>query len=312
MKHVLEYEFLETVIPPRRKPRAVWRKETTTLEIAEVSGRAAPVAIVEVRDTPWVERSTPKKYSYRWFDGKLWTKVNPENGDEGIPTTDKFYGLKTAAEAFDEAEGIGHGYLLIDGELHAATDEPKYVVMTFGLGHNHGGTSLSIDSHYNPNIPWRNYYRLDERLSAVREAERVARDRGDTKSIPITTDSKFRILIPEAIQARPKMEHGEGTDALCNIWLDIAKTGKPNSRPRIGKDGGDGPISNLPEPKGACIGLGRLDRRRLRLTDKFIYADERLWDGTYINWRVPNGPGNKLMLKIKDIELDRQTELLKG
>ena len=49
-------------------------------------------------------------------------------------------------------------YILVDGELYRTTAEPRYCIHTFGLGHNHGGTSLSVDYHYNVNISKERYF----------------------------------------------------------------------------------------------------------------------------------------------------------
>ena len=62
-------------------------------------------------------------------------------------------------------------YLLVDGELYHCTSEPRYCIYTFGLGHNHGGTALSVDYRYNPNISKNRYFSALQGVEAVAESK---------------------------------------------------------------------------------------------------------------------------------------------
>ena len=157
-------------------------------------------------------------------------KFNPDGTSEDrrlqFRGDDWYFSRKTRAESEAAIQAWAADLLIIGGKTHRVADEPLYCVMTFGLGHNHGGTSLSVSSHYNSNIAWQNYFRLDQREEAIKAAEKVALGRGDTQSVPIRTNPTFRILIPEAIQRNPSGEYGGAGDEFCNgIERMIEKTG---------------------------------------------------------------------------------------
>lgn len=114
-------------------------------------------------------------------------------------------------------------YLLIDGELYEPCGEPMYNIITFGLGHNHGGTGFFVEYHYNNNIPNRNYFNALHRAEAIAYAVQVAQGRGDTNSIPRLQNPQYHIevLDPSAVHRDPMKDHGEGDtflnmlDAMC-------------------------------------------------------------------------------------------------
>jgi len=109
--------------------------------------------------------------------------------------------------------------LLIDRMRWQQIDEPRYVIHTFGLGHNHGhpGTSLSSTNSYNPNISKVRYFRIDQHDLALNTAINIALNRGDDKAIPFINENheRFEILIPSAIRLNPNKEHGMG-DSFIN------------------------------------------------------------------------------------------------
>lgn len=104
-------------------------------------------------------------------------------------------------------------YLLVDGELYKRTAEPRYVVNTFGLGHNHGGTGMLCEYYYNTNISKDNYFSALDGEKAVAYANKVAAGRGDTKDV-----GKFKPFIvchmPEIVKVKPKKQHGNGDNFL--------------------------------------------------------------------------------------------------
>ncbi|ELP5898613.1 hypothetical protein QTV49_000487 [Vibrio vulnificus] len=98
--------------------------------------------------------------------------------------------------------------LSVDGVIYEPECEPMYYLVTFGLGRNHGGTSLSVTTLYNRNIPHRCYFRADQREEALKYATEVAENRGDTESLPFEYKVPvIEILIPEAVQANPAVDH---------------------------------------------------------------------------------------------------------
>jgi hypothetical protein len=121
--------------------------------------------------------------------------------------------------------------LFIDGERWETSREPRYVVMTFGLGCNHGlgwGTNLTTATAYNSNISRDRYFRVDQFEQAVAETTRIALARGDTKAVPVIetqNPDRFEILIPEAIRLRPAKEHGKGC-AFLNQMEGIIERAK--------------------------------------------------------------------------------------
>lgn len=98
--------------------------------------------------------------------------------------------------------------------------EPMYCIYTFGLGHNHGGTALSIDNHYNSNIGQSRYFNALHYEEAVREAIRIAEARGDTESLDMIQSLRYKIevLIPEAVKRNPAADHGDGDPFLNKLY----------------------------------------------------------------------------------------------
>ena len=107
--------------------------------------------------------------------------------------------------------------MLIDGEVWRVAGEPRYVLMTFGLGCNHGGTALMVDNHYNSNIHRERYFRIDQREAAIAATKRVALERGDDQSVPVEPHADFDILISEAVRLCPRKEHGTGDPFINKV-----------------------------------------------------------------------------------------------
>ena len=108
-------------------------------------------------------------------------------------------------------------YISLDGELWKECGEPRYVVNTFGLGHNHGGTAMFIEEFYNSNISNKNYFNAVDRDKAITYAKETAIARGDTDSVKcIGKMENIEVLIPEYFKVDPEKEHGEG-DAFLNL-----------------------------------------------------------------------------------------------
>jgi len=225
MKLTIPYSYTESVIPKRcRKPRDVRFDSSLDIDIREVSENDAPVAIIEHESL----REDDPLY-FRWFDGKLWTNSSTFRRADGL------YGeainyfrsdwYKTQSEVIDQLNECADRIIIINGQTFQTAGEPRYVVMTFGLGCNHGGTALTVDHSYNSNIGKTRYYRIDQREEAILEAERVATSRGDSKNVPIHPHAYFDILIPESIQVYPAVEHGDG-DPFLNSLEDTVESVK--------------------------------------------------------------------------------------
>lgn len=249
MKITVPYEFTESVMPPRcRKPREVRKAAEITLQIHEVSDSEAPIAIRHHGQT-WnaQHQRVPEIIEYRWWNRQLWrlygfqrvsrgpqeTQTIPQfQADHKMPSyCRESYGSKQSRRV--GLMSWARSILFVDGVRWSEATEPRYVVMTFGLGHNHGigwGTSLSTDTVYNPNISKDRYFRIDQFEAAVSAASRIAANRGDTKALPIVETQHpdtFDILIPEAVRLKPNKEHGRGCEFLNKAEQMIEAAGNP-------------------------------------------------------------------------------------
>lgn len=115
-------------------------------------------------------------------------------------------------------------YLIIKNEVWIRCGEPRYVIITFGLGHNHGGTGLFVETGYNPNISNSRYFNALQGKEAVEEAKRIARGRRDTDSVRLMHEM-IKVHIPETVTCNPMKEHGEG-----NAFLNMLDSVTQNSR----------------------------------------------------------------------------------
>lgn len=104
-----------------------------------------------------------------------------------------------------------------DGRFWEVCPEPMYLVRTFGLGHNHGGTDFFVEDCYNNNISHRNYFTALQREEAIQYALDVATRRGDTNSLDNLRTPKENIIVhmPEMVRRNPAVDHGDG-DPLMN------------------------------------------------------------------------------------------------
>ena len=127
------------------------------------------------------------------------------------------YGVDTSrAGAIKKAKDSLSPFLLVDGELYIRTAEPRYCIYTFGLGHNHGGSALSVDYHYNTNISQDRYFSALRGDEAVVEAARIALDRGDTESVA-RLKAEITVYAPDLVKINPQKQHGEGNPVLNKL-----------------------------------------------------------------------------------------------
>lgn len=125
------------------------------------------------------------------------------------------------SEIVDNMQARANKYISLDGELWKECGEPRYVVNTFGLGHNHGGTAMFIEEFYNSNISSKNYFNAVDRDKAITYAKETAIARGDTDSVKRIGQMKnIEVLIPEFFKVDPEKEHGEG-NAFLNLLEDM-------------------------------------------------------------------------------------------
>lgn len=125
------------------------------------------------------------------------------------------------SEIVDNMQARANKYISLDGELWKECGEPRYVVNTFGLGHNLGGTAMFIEEFYNSNISSKNYFNAVDRDKAITYAKETAIARGDTDSVKrIGKMENIEVLIPEFFKVDPEKEHGEG-NAFLNLLEDM-------------------------------------------------------------------------------------------
>jgi len=127
----------------------------------------------------------------------------------------------------NRARAIAAGRVVLGGFLLVKVNEPRYVVQTFGLGHNHGGTGMFVTQSYNPNIGHDSYFNALNYMEACEHADNVAERRGDDRSIPVRPNEGFEIevLIPEAVKVRPASHHGNGCDFMNAVESGINAAG---------------------------------------------------------------------------------------
>lgn len=224
MELTVNYSYVEQIIPPRcRNPRPQrFEDGVAVLNIREVTSAQAPIAILG-SEKDYHTEDYLEPVAYRWFEGRLFTDCSvsgcsrrraqryPALGSvlnlvkDSAVLSDTALGIYVCAREgkqgiADYLEGVANDWLIIDGQLHRPAGEPMYVVMTFGLSNNHGGTALMTDDHLNPNIRVEAYYSLLEQQQAIEYTQKVASERGDTEKFSTDSGFKFEVLIPEAIQ----------------------------------------------------------------------------------------------------------------
>lgn len=179
IKTWIKYE--ESYLPPRcRKLRYRECKDYINVNLKEVDRSELKLA--------FEDNSYSGKGKIYFYKGKLWCKTKMTNmgfvenlrkeGNKIDTPLDYLiwcnehcsthfflswdrenYATDTSREAVIKfARNRMKGYILVDGELYEQCTEPRYVINTFGLGHNHGGTGMFCEYHYNPNISRNNYF----------------------------------------------------------------------------------------------------------------------------------------------------------
>jgi hypothetical protein len=200
------------------------------VNISEVSSDEAPIAMIV---TDYGTRNGESGYydiPYRWYKNTLYKVYRHESGDK----TGELHTLECMERDVSQ-NGRGYPYdadekermrrikkaakrfLIIDGEIYREVGEPRYCIYTFGLGHNHGGSSFSVDEHYNSNISKERYFNAFQRAEAIEYFNRIALGRGDTKSVNETPVDNIKVLIPEAVKCRPQKQHGNGCSFINSI-----------------------------------------------------------------------------------------------
>lgn len=177
-----------------RKPRPVPTEFTHEIEIPRFTEDEAPVAI------RYLDGSTTREL--RFSGGKLYSPSNMGTVQEEIDHS-VLYAHKRF-EAIESVDSDFRGMILIGERVWELSAEPVFQVMTFGMGGNHGGTSLSVRMRNDPSDQSSCFHPLNDFPAAIDAARETAEHRGDFKSLPnIGKGLEVEVLIPEAIKFKP-------------------------------------------------------------------------------------------------------------
>ena len=226
------FGYVVSETPPRcRKPRLVARDDgECTIRIPVLTDAEAPVALIASGKSLTNDRTW--RVEYRWWRNRLWTSLNVDSNSEPRGrsahaedwdwptwpatvdlrgTTDNSswqFGFDRAsfgskAEVIRSIRRWQQDHVIIDGKSYRATRERGYRVTTFGLSNNHGGTGLFVDWVFDTReAKSKGMFNLLDRDKAIAYGEKVARERGDTKSLPLTVNSdiEWEILLPDVLR----------------------------------------------------------------------------------------------------------------
>ena len=230
-KHIvtIKENYYCAYIPSARSQKYAFEEVEGEIKVSvpSVTADEAPVAF-RLSD---YHHTSEQINEIRWWGGRLWRKSTYRHTGgpelvvehlkaESLPRELRPslpYGHSRSRELCTKKyREAAKRYLVIDGMLWQETGEPRYEVNTFGLGHNHGGTGLFVETGYNPNIPASNYFSALDGDKAVAYANMVAERRGDTDDVG-KFEKMIEVLIPEAVTIRPEKEHGDGDPFLNKI-----------------------------------------------------------------------------------------------
>ena len=222
MDFKIPFSYSVNEIPPRcRKARWVEKNGVANVSVKEKNVSDLKVAFV-VKDY----KDEIVIYSYNDNLYRIATK-RTENGEEKMTIGDlqnrvmafgrSSFDAKPYAEILTELQERADRFLIVGKTVYEISGEPRYCIYTFGLGHNHGGTSLSVDFHFNENISSERYFDALHYDDAVRMAYDIAMSRGDSDSIGTFRNADYiNVVRPECVKCNPKT-HGQGNAILQKL-----------------------------------------------------------------------------------------------
>ena len=241
MKLEARIKYQEEYLPTKRHriPRIREVEEKVMVELREVKKENAPDAMVVTDYKSYLDEKGQDKFglratSYVAIDNELYSEKRNMSGalDEGPYYINKLMrDIARAGDCYFSSRGKTRddmlrslhefidSHVLIDGVIFEQRNEPRYVVQTFGLGHNHGGTALMITNRYNSNLSKNCYFSALERNKAIAYANEVASARGDTNNVgTFGRDIDIKVYMPEMVRCNPQMEHGDGEPFLNSLY----------------------------------------------------------------------------------------------
>lgn len=247
MQITIEYAHTVMEVPKGcRKSRTVSKVGDYTVTIPESTRAKAPVAIITRSRTD--DDNPSKEVHYRWANEKLWLPFKASrvvsaslpalDSDLAFTLPDRLIAYCDAADPYNcnsslvdtglylksglnerdvlvAIDAWSSDCLIIDGVFHRVVGEPRYAVLTFGLGNDHEGTSVVVHDWYNANISHTRYFSALHLAAAQEVATAVGFARGDRKKIWLNPSTSIEVLIPEAIKVDPALQHGDG-DPIIN------------------------------------------------------------------------------------------------
>ncbi len=231
-KYPVEVTYNESYLPPRcRKPRYRKAKKSCIVRVRCVTKDEAPVAFflsdychkqegtVKIRlyrgrlyQLETVQRYAPDTPEYTW--NREFVGWGPITVDRLRPCN--YNTCQSFKEQYAELRKEASRRLIVDGLVWHECGEPMYEIITFGLGHNHGGSGLFVATCYNPNISKDRYFNALQGDEAVAAFNAIAQRRGDTDSVG-RYGKMIEVLIPECVKRNPKKEHGDGDPFLNTL-----------------------------------------------------------------------------------------------
>ena len=228
----VKIKYQEKYLPPRcRKPRYREAEKLYYAKIRIVDKNDAPVAFI-LSDYSHRDKGQVKirLYNGKFYHLETWQHYGP--GKPETPWHEEFIGWRpetverfklrywnTNADYDTQRKGYhdeAASRIIINGLIWIRCGEPMYETLTFGLGHNHGGTGLFVETEYNPNVSKNNYFNALQGDQAVEYTNSIAKGRGDTKDIG-RFKKMIEVLIPECVRRNPQKEHGEGDPFINNL-----------------------------------------------------------------------------------------------
>lgn len=242
MKINTTIKYEEQYLPTKRHriPRIREVEEPVTVELREVNRSDVSVALIVSAHKHYIDgdgnhqfgsRDTP----YLAYNGELFTEKRDVFGveDRGALTLHDFQAeIERRGNYYYSSARTGNGrdailqslnefmnnHILVDGVIHERASEPRYVIVTFGLGYNHGGTGFFVEDRYNPNISKSAYFSALQRDEAIAYGKNVAARRGDTEDIDrIGCSCDIKVLMPEMVRCNPAVEHDDGNPFLNSL-----------------------------------------------------------------------------------------------
>lgn len=233
----VKVRYQESYLPTKRHriPRFREAEETVSFELREIQKTDASLAMVVTDYKSYLDESGTNQFGLVdtpifAVGEQLYTQKKDMSGalDRGPYTLDalikdihghaeRWYTSSTKEDAIQDLRAFIDSHLLIDGQVFRETAEPRYVINTFGLGHNHGGTAMFVSFGYNPNISSSNYFNALQRDEAISYANAVAERRGDTLSVGTFDKENIAVYMPKLIRCNPQLDHGDGNPLLNSL-----------------------------------------------------------------------------------------------